>query len=317
LTITPGAAGPNEFLLEIEGASVPANAEGVLRFTPPNRDLGMQELILPMVEPNTFHAAGSDLALPGTWQVQTIVRAIGAFSWATEFMLPVGQTPPPAPEPNPAPLFAPPAVAGMLAMTAGAIALAVVLAGSGDRTRRTVVAALGVGALAVGTVVVSGARLPAPEPILAAVQPATVTAPVPSPNSGEHEMNHEEMGHGHASPVAASATPPPLPGPGTPVEADGFTVEVAADPASAGPVDITVTLLTDDGSPLEGARVVVLSDMPAMAMGRTETPATETSPGQYVAASVPLVMPGHWHLAIRVSPRAESTQVVEFAVTVQ
>jgi hypothetical protein len=59
-----------------------------------------------------------------------------------------------------------------------------------------------------------------------------------------------------------------------------------------------------------------VNSMPAMARGRTETRATETSPGQYVAASVLVVMPGEWRLALRISPRAQPTQIVTFTVAV-
>ncbi len=51
-------------------------------------------------------------------------------------------------------------------------------------------------------------------------------------------------------------------------------------------------------------------------MGRMETPAMETESGRYVAESVPLGMTGEWRLAVRVSPRGESTQVFSFAVQV-
>jgi hypothetical protein len=62
-----------------------------------------------------------------------------------------------------------------------------------------------------------------------------------------------------------------------------------------------VEIVGDAGSPLIGARVAVLSEMTAMAyMSQIDSPATETSPGRYVAESVPLAIPGEWRLAIRV-----------------
>ncbi|MGH2616794.1 MAG: FixH family protein, partial [Thermomicrobiales bacterium] len=131
--------------------------------------------------------------------------------------------------------------------------------------------------------------------------------------AGDHDA---AMSHQRATPHPRPATPEPLPGAGTPLAGEGFTVEIAASPASAGPATVTVTLRADDGAPLTAARVVVLSDMPEMAMGRTETRATETQPGEYTAELVPLVMPGEWRLAIRVSPRGEPTQVFTFAVDV-
>jgi copper transport protein len=315
LTIAPGAAGPNTFLLQIDGASLPDETQGVLRFTPPNPDIGQQEITLPMQGPNAFRVSGSELALPGDWQVEVIVRAIGAFSWSTAFTIPVRSAPPPAPEVNPAPLFAPAAIAGLVAIAIGAVALAVALAGRAIRSRRWAAAAVGAGLLAVGGLVVSGSRLPAPEQILAASPLTAEPASEASPSAAAHQTSHGAMAL-HASPVAGGATPQPMPGPGDVVQGNGFTVELAAEPAGAGPVDVAVILENDDGAPLEGARVVVLSDMPEMGMGRTETPADETEPGRYAASFVPLGMPGEWHLAVRISPRGEPTQVFTFAVVV-
>jgi copper transport protein len=313
LSLSPGVAGPNTFTLHIDGSLLPGEAEGVLRFVLPNRDLGAQELRLAMVSPNEFQAEGSELALPGDWQVETIVRAIGTFSWSTESVIPIGQTPLPAPPPNPAPLFAPPAIAGMLAIAIGVLALAFALLASGaTSSRRAIVAAAGVATLAVGAAVIAAARIAPPEPVVAAIQTPAAPTPETSPSAADdhHTMNH------HATPESGTPAPEPLPGPGAVLQGDGFSIELAAAPATAGPVDVTITLRADDGTPLEGARVVLLSDMPAMAMGRTETPATETAPGQYEVASVPLVMQGEWHLAVRVSPRAKPTQVFSFAVSV-
>ncbi len=299
LSLSPGVAGPNAFTLRIDGPPLPGEAEGVLRFVLPNRDLGAQELRLPKVSPNEFRAEGSELALPGDWQVETIVRAIGTFSWSTEAVIPIGQTPPPAPQPNPAPLFAPPAIAGMLAIAIGTLALAFALLASGATpSRRGIVAAAGVATLAVGAAAIAGARIAPPEPVVAAIQTPAAPTPEASPSAAD---DHHAMMH-HATPEAGTATPEPLPGPGTVIQGDGLTIELDAAPNAAGPVDVTITLRADDGTPLEDARVIVLSDMPAMAMGRTETPATETAPGQYEAEFVPLAMPGEWRLAVRVSP---------------
>jgi len=193
------------------------------------------------------------------------------------------------------------------------LALAFALLASGATpSRRAIVAAAGVVTLGLGAAAITGARIAPPEPVVAAIQTPAAPTPEASPSAadGHHTMNHQ------ATPGAGTATPEPLPGPGVIVQGDGLTVELDAAPTAAGPVDVTITLRADDGTPLEDARVIVLSDMPAMAMGRTETPATETAPGQYEVASVPLVMQGEWRLAVRVSPRAKPTQVFSFALYV-
>lgn len=292
--------------------SLPDESEGVLRFALPNQDIGAQELRLPAVGPNRFRAEGQELALPGAWRIEAIARTIGVFSWATELVVPVNQTPPPSPALNPAPLFAPAAVVGLIAVAIGAAGLAVSAAARGVfLPRRAAIGTVGVIALAAGAAILSTFRfaLPEPAPVIALAAPSPVAAP-----SGEDD--HQVMMDHHATPLAGSATPGPLPGPGTPVAGDGFTATLATSPESAEPVDVTVTLRAEDGSPLTGARVAVLSDMLEMAMGRMETMATETPPGVYVAEFVPLVMAGEWRVNVRISPKGAPTQTYAFSIVV-
>src|SRR5688500_20181576 len=51
--------------------------------------------------PYTTLFRSSELVLAGDWQVTTIVRAIGAFSWWSAATVAVGEIPPPAAEINP------------------------------------------------------------------------------------------------------------------------------------------------------------------------------------------------------------------------
>ena len=101
----------------------------------PAENIGQQELRLPQVAPNRFAAEGSELALAGDWEVTTIVRAIGAFSWWSVATITVGETPPPAAVVNPAPIFGPAGVAGMIAVAIGLAALAAAVGRAGQRHR--------------------------------------------------------------------------------------------------------------------------------------------------------------------------------------
>ena len=146
LSIAPGAAGVNTFTLDLAGAPLPDDAEGIVRFALPAQNIGEQELRLPQVAPNRFAAAGSELALAGDWQVTTIVRAIGAFSWWSAATVTVGETPPPAAEVNPAPLFGPAGIAGMIVTAIGVAALAAAAVSRGAAAfRRRGVAVAGAG----------------------------------------------------------------------------------------------------------------------------------------------------------------------------
>jgi copper transport protein len=317
LTISPGAAGINEFTLEVAGAPLPEDSEGVLRFAYPSRDIGVQELRLPAVGTNRFRVEGSELSLPGEWNIDVIVRRIGAFSWASTMTLWLAGTPPPAAQPNPAPHFAPAGIAGLIALAVGMSALAAALVSRGSAAgRRLGVAATGAIALATGVVVLVGARIPSPA--LAAPPVVTSMAPVaakPSPVMASPAMASHMEEHEHH--MMASASPAALPTTGTPVQGSGLQVTIGAEPDRPGPTEVVVEIVGDDGSPLTGARVAVVSEMTAMAeMSRAETRATEIKPGRYVAESVPLGMPGEWRLAVRVSPKSQPTQVIPFVVAV-
>ncbi len=315
LIISPGATGSNTFTLEIDGPPLPGGTEGVLRFALADRALGAQELLLPAAGQNQFRADGSELALSGAWRIEAVVRAIGAFSWSSQVIVRVDESPPPVPPVNPSPRFAPMGIIGMIAIVIGIAALAAVVSRGALESRRRGVAALGAVALAVGGVVLFGSLIPAAAP----VQPAMISQNRPSTVASPAEVIHHEemMDHGlHSTPVLSTPAADPLPGPGTPVSGDGLTVTIAAEPISAGPTDVSIEIADEDESPLTEARVVVLSDMPGMAMGRIETPAEETDPGRYTAELVPLGMSGEWRLGVRVSPRGASTQVFSFAVQV-
>jgi putative copper export protein len=231
LAISPGAAGVNTFTLDVEGSPLPEGTEGVLRFELPSQEMGSQELRLPAAGPNRFLAEGPELALPGDWQIEAIVRAIGAFSWSTDFTLPLTETPPPVPEPNPAPLFAPAAIVGMIAIAIGVAGLAVAVAATGPFVpRRLVTAAIGAVIFATGGAIVFSSRFSpvVPEPVPAVAQPA-LDPSTPAPLGG----HDESIDHAHATPEANLATAEPLPGAGTVVTGDGYTVEIAARPEVA------------------------------------------------------------------------------------
>jgi copper transport protein len=307
LTIAPGAAGPNTFTLEIGGQPVPGEAEGVLRFALMDQPIGAQELRMTRAGANVFTAAGSELALPGAWQIEAIVRQIGAFSWSTTVTIDVGALPPAVAEPNPAPVFDGSGILGLIAVSVGLIALAVAAVSRGvAMPRRAGAAAAGVVAVAVAAAILATARIPIPPAVAEAVQPDAIS-PVASLSP--------VAAHQHATPAPAASPPSALAGPGTPVPGDGIIVTLAVNPERAGPVTVSVAI-EQDGAPLSDARVAILSESMEMDMGRRETVAEEIRPGQYLAADVPLGMAGAWRLTVRVSPRGEASQVFPFAVTV-
>ncbi|HET7094894.1 MAG TPA: CopD family protein, partial [Thermomicrobiales bacterium] len=163
LTIAPGAAGPNQYRLEVAGAPLPDGSEAVLRFSLPTVGIGTKEVALKHDGGSTFTGSGSELAIAGTWTVETIVRKIGAFSWDATQTMALGSTPSAA--------AAPPAwVFGNLGLPALALLLlgfvASVLAWLQPRHRGGWSGAA-VAALAVGAIVLLQARVLPAAPVLA------------------------------------------------------------------------------------------------------------------------------------------------------
>jgi copper transport protein len=312
LTIAPGAAGPNTFTLDVAGAPLPADAESVLRFALPERNIGEQELRLPQGAANHFATEGSELTLPGDWRITAIVRAIGAFSWTTEATVTVGAAPPIAAEPNPAPHFGPGGVAGMVALAIGLAGLAAAALARGTRiARRAGIAAIGTVALAAGVILLVGSRLPAEASVPVLARSATPEPPAPAAASPPAMSAHD-----HDMVMPHAATPVSLPGVGTPVPADSLVVTVTAEPAAPGPTDITVDVRDPDGAPLPDARVVVFAEMAGMGQDGQGTPAEEVAPGRYVAPDVSLSMSGDWQLKVRVLPKGQPTRIIPVALTV-
>ena len=308
LSIAPGAAGVNTFTLELPGAPLPADAEGILRFALPAQNIGQQELRLPQVTPNRFVAEGSELALAGHWEVTTIVRAIGAFSWWSAATIAVGDIPPPAAVINPAPIFGSAGIAGMTVVAIGVAALAAaVVSGEAAAVRRGGVASAGLVAVAAGFVILGAARIPVATSEAARFQTTPVSA---SPSTASPAM----AAHDHAQ--ATPAMVEPRAAIGTPVSEGGLVVTLDAEPDQPGPTDLIIVVMDQTGAPVSEARVVVFSEMAGMGQDTEGIVAVEEEPGHYRAEDVPLSLAGAWQVTARISPRGQPTSIVRFAVDV-
>jgi hypothetical protein len=312
LTVAPGAVGVNSFRIDIDGQPLPAGSEAVVRFALPAQDMGSQELKLAQIGSNQFSAEGPNLALAGNWQIEALVRKIGAFSWSSNTTLSISQTPPAAPELNPAPLFATGGVVGMVVLSIGLIGLAAAALSRGAETRRRLgVAMVGALALVGGLILLAGSRLPGmePAPVLASSAASAAATPAAASPSDGVDHDHMDMGSSPASPVA-------LAGVGTPVSRDGIVITVQDESSQPGPADITIEVQDHDGSPVSGARVVLFAEMAGMGKAGDGLPAKEVAPGRYVVSKVPLSMAGEWRLTVRVSPRGEATQSIPVAIAI-
>lgn len=308
LAISPGIPGVNTFTLTVEGEGLPEGSEGILRFALPSQSIGEQELRLPATGPTTFQADGPQLALTGDWQIEAIVRKIGAFSWSTRAVVPVSAITPAAPQPNPAPLFAPRAIAGMLAIAAGIAALAFAVAlRAVPIPRRAASAVIGLLLAGAGAGFIVGSRIPV------AAAPQTVVSLAATPAGA---ATPEAMPSAHHHMAASPAATPVLPATGTPVVIDGLTITLDAAPAAPGPVDVTATIMDAEGKPVTGARVVIFTEMPGMKGPGAGVTASEVASGRYEAQGVAFTMTGEWEVAVRVSPKGEASRVTRFRLPV-
>ncbi|HEU0113153.1 MAG TPA: CopD family protein [Thermomicrobiales bacterium] len=304
LTITPGAAGPNQYRLAVAGAPLPSGSDALLRLTLPTVDLGTKEVALTRDGDATFTGHGSELGIAGAWTVETIVRKIGAFAWDATQTLAIGPTPPATAATRPAWHLANWAIVGAALLLAGFIAA--VLAWRQPRRQR---GWLGTAALALagGAVVVALARVAPPATATPATAPATPAAPI--------------VGVAANAPSGPSAAPAPVAttaaaAAGTPVTRDGMTATLLPAAWRMGPTTLTAQLVNAAGTPVTNAAVTVIVRSLDMDMGTTSVAATETAPGRYDAVKVPLSMGGRWQATLRVVPRGQPAAAFVFDLDV-
>jgi copper transport protein len=215
LSITPGATGPNHYVLTVAGETLPDKTEAVLRLTVPNVATGQKELTLTRAAGNDFEAHGSELSIAGDWTIQAIVRKIGQFEYSGTTALTIGTTPPSGGVPRAAWHFGTGGIAGLILVVAGIAAL--VLAWSAGRTPlRKESAGLGVVALALGAVLLLQSRvgtatavaLTAKNPVVADAGSVTKGSQVFAANCAVCH-GPDGMGDGPAAGSLTPSYPPP------------------------------------------------------------------------------------------------------------
>ncbi len=81
LSINPGTAGPNHFILAVPGDPLPDDTEAVVQVELIDGALGVSQIILDRTTGNEFEWHGSELSSTGDWALHVIVRSIGNFTW--------------------------------------------------------------------------------------------------------------------------------------------------------------------------------------------------------------------------------------------
>ena len=124
LTITPGQVGQNTFQLRLSSNGTPVLSvkQALLRFTPRAANIPASEGELIAQGDGTYTAKGTYFSLPGSWQVQAVVRRVDKFDAYANFNFSLslpGQT-------NPAEVT--PRIAGVLFLVIGLIIVLLAIA---------------------------------------------------------------------------------------------------------------------------------------------------------------------------------------------
>ncbi|MFL5759598.1 MAG: copper resistance CopC/CopD family protein [Thermomicrobiales bacterium] len=162
LTITPGAAGPNDYTLALAGWSPPDGSEALLRLTYISQDIGEKEVKL-TGSGDTYTGSSSEVGIAGDWRVDAIVRKIGAFQWQASTQTAVPAQPARAAQPRPAWRFG---LSGLIALVLVVLAVAaLVVAFFSARSRlRLEVAGLAACALLAAALLFIGAHTTSTSP---------------------------------------------------------------------------------------------------------------------------------------------------------
>lgn len=94
LGIAPGITGVNHFRLEVGGETLPSDARALVRLGLPSQETGEREIEMTRAAGNAFEWHGSELALPGDWSIEMVIRVPGANDWVATETLPIARTPP-------------------------------------------------------------------------------------------------------------------------------------------------------------------------------------------------------------------------------
>jgi copper transport protein len=119
LGIAPGITGVNHFRLEVGGDPLSPEAEAILRLDLPSQDTGQRQVEMTRAAGNAFEWHGSELALPGEWTIETIIRVPGQNDWTATETIFIDRTPPDVNAPGAPWRFNSSAIPGLLLLGIG------------------------------------------------------------------------------------------------------------------------------------------------------------------------------------------------------
>ena len=175
LIITPGTVGQNHYRVELGSGHEahlrnPSVTSATLRLELPAQGTGQIDVPLLPSPSGGFEAHGSELSIPGDWNMQVTVAVPGQADWVVPVQQQIGAEAPSADLPPPPPLFGPAGIAGLALLVAGIAGLVLAVLDKAPRFRKEA-GGLGAVALVVGGVLLVQALLPA-----VAATPSNTTA---------------------------------------------------------------------------------------------------------------------------------------------
>ncbi len=172
LGLAPGASGLNHFQLRLDGEPIPTSSRVLLRVGLPTATTERQDIILDQIGANTYEWHGSEIAVPGDWQVEIIVRQPGVSDLTAMLAITIGTSPPDVGEPGQPPRFTSVGISALILIVAGIVGVVVAVQMGRSPSRRETAGLSGVG-LAVGIVMLFQGQI---DPVLSAI-PATNPVP--------------------------------------------------------------------------------------------------------------------------------------------
>lgn len=212
LGLAPGASGLNHFQFQLDGEQLASGARVILRVGLPSSTTERQDIDLVRIAANTYEWHGSEVALPGDWSMEVIVREPGASDLTQQFAVPIGTAPPDVGEPAAPPRFTSVGISALILIVAGITGMVIAIRMSRSPSRRETAGLSAVG-LAVGVVMLFQGQI---DPALSVI-PATnpVVADAQSIALGENLWAtsclscHGPEARGDGPAAAGLAMPPP------------------------------------------------------------------------------------------------------------
>ena len=165
LGLAPGASGLNHFQLRLDGDPIPTSARVMLRVALPSATTEFQDIVLDPIGDNAWEWHGSEIAVPGDWSVEIIVRQPGVSDLTERFTVPIGTSSPNVGAPGEPPRFTSVGISALILIVAGITGIVIAIEMTRSATRRETVGLSAVG-LAVGIVMLFQGQI---DPALSAI----------------------------------------------------------------------------------------------------------------------------------------------------